>query len=146
MVEETKELTEEEIKEEEDKFFARATAPDSMQRIAQGGEFLEKGPPQTMYNDEEGVAQMRKDAHETFQRCAQLAALENSPGLKLIYDQIDTVSAALHKDNESMMINKSVDPALLQANIFAAATLQQLKAWIESKMAIYKSEMEVGDG
>lgn len=144
MTEETKETTEEERKAEEDRFFEEATHPNSMQKIAQGGEFLEAGHPETMYHDEETAKLMVEEARQTFQKCAQIAALENSPGMDLILNQIDEQSAELHKDNENMMLNKKVDPNLMQSNIFAAVKLQELKAWIVSKQEIYKKEIANG--
>lgn len=144
MTEEIKELTEEERKAEEDRFFVEATHPDSMQRVKQGGEFLEAGHPETMYHDEETAKIMVEEARKTFDRCAQIAALANSPGMELILNQIDSQSAELHKDNENMMLNKKVDANLMQANIFAAVKLQELKAWIKSKQETYKKEIANG--
>jgi hypothetical protein len=144
LIEETKELTEEEKKAEEDQFFVEATHPESMQRINQGGEFLEAGHPETMYHDEETAKLMVEEARSTFQKCAQIAALENSPGMDLILKQIDDQTAELHKDNENMMLNKKVDPNLMQANIFAAVKLQEFKAWIKSKQETYKKEVSNG--
>lgn len=143
-IEEKKELTEEERKAEEDRFFQEITSPGSMQRINQGGEFLETGHPETMYHDEETAKLLVEEARATFQKCAQIAALENSPGMDLILKQIDDQSAGLHKDNENMMLNKKVDPNLMQSNIFAAVKLQELKRWIKSKQETYKTEIENG--
>ena len=138
-----KELTEEEIKAEEDAFFQRATHPGSMQRIVQGGEFLEEGPAATMFDDEEAAERMRKEAQETFNKCAQIAALENNPGMSLIFDQIENMAAALHKNNEAMMQGGTLDPNKMQANIMAAVKLKELKIWIQSKMEGYKREIGI---
>ena len=144
MTEEVEELTEEQKKLEDDRFFEEATHPDSMQRVKQGGEFLEAGHPETMYHDEETAKLMVEEARETFSKCAQIAALENSPGMDLILKQLDDQTAELHKDNENMMLNKKVDPNLMQANIFAAVKLQEFKRWIISKQEIYKKEIANG--
>lgn len=143
MAEEEKELTEEELQKEEDKFFSDAVSPNSMQRIQQGGEFLEEGPAVTMYQDEKEAKSMKEEAMRTFNKCAQLASMEYNPGMALIFTQIDEQCTMLHKDNENMMIGKQVDASLMQANIFAAVKLRELKAWIESKITEYKREVSV---
>ncbi len=141
--EEEKELTEEELKEQEDQFFADAVKPDSMQRIAQGGEFLEPGHPQTLYNDKAAEEEIIEQTREQFQKCAQVAALGNSPGLQLILERIDVMSKTLHADNENMMRDKerAIDTGLMQSNIFGSAQLQDLKSWILGQQEQYQRDI-----
>ncbi len=141
--EEEKELTEEELKEQEDQFFINAVDPGSMQRIPRGGEFLEPGHPETLYNDKSAEEEIIKQTRERFQECAQVAALGNSPGLQLILKRIDVMSKALHADNENMMRDKerAIDTGLMQSNIFGSAQLQDLKAWILGQQETYLREI-----
>lgn len=137
----TEELTEEQIKEKDDKWFVDAITPESMQKIEQGGDFLEAGPASTMYNDEETSKKIIEDVKASFERCAQIATLEHNPGLKLIFERIDAVCSSLHTDNENMMKERKTDTGLMQANIFAACQLRELKKWIEGKISTYKTEI-----
>lgn len=139
--EEVEELTEEELKKKEDEFFLDAVSPNSMQRVRQGGEFLEEGPATTMYQDEAVAEEMKEEAQNTFNQCAQIASMEHNPGMILIFTQIDEQCELLHKDNENMIRMRKVDASLIQANIFAAVKLRELKDWIESKVSEYKREV-----
>ncbi len=96
-----------------------------------------------VFDDEEAAERMRKEAQETFNKCAQIAALENNPGMSLIFDQIENMAAALHKNNEAMMQGGTLDPNKMQANIMAAVKLKELKIWIQSKMEGYKREIGI---
>ena len=143
MTEEVKELTEEEIQEEEDKFFAQATAPGSMQRIQQGGEFLEAEAPQTMYSDQETTDKIIEETRLHFSECAAIAALEYNPGFKAIMTKIDEMRTLFHTDNESMVNEKGImDPSKMQANIYASAKFKDLKDWIENQVGDYKTHIK----
>lgn len=143
MTDETKELTEEEIKEEEDKFFAEATSPDSLSRIQQGGEFLDPAAPKTMYSDQETTDQIIKETRQRFSECAAIASLEHNPGFKAIIGRIDEMRTLFHVDNENMVNEKGIlDPARMQANIYASAKFQDLKNWINSQVSDYKTKIK----
>ena len=138
MTKETVEMTPEELKEEEDKFFVRATQPESMQRIQQGGEFLNPGPSDTMYSDEGASKQIVEEAQKHYNDCASIAALEHNPGLKMIRERIDYMRGLFHTDNEDMVNKGEFDASKMQANIYASAKFNDLKKWIDSKMKDYK--------
>ena len=143
MTDETKELTEEEVKAEDDKFFAEATMPGSMSRIQQGGEFLDPDAPETMYSDQATTEQIIEETRKRFSECAAIAALEHNPGFKAIMERIDEMRTLFHADNESMVNEKGVlDPARMQANIYASAKFQDLKNWINSQVVDYKTKIQ----
>ncbi len=143
MTEETKELTEEEAKAEDDKFFAEATQPGSMQRIQQGGEFLDPAAPETMYSDQATTDQIIEETRKHFQECAAIAALEHNPGFKAIMERIDEMRTLFHVDNELMVNEKGVlDPARMQANIYASAKFQDLKNWINAQINDYRTKIK----
>lgn len=143
MIEDTKELTEEEVKAEEDKFFVEATAPDSMSRIQQGGEFLKPAATETMYSDQETTEQIIEETRQHFQECAAIAALEHNPGFKAIMEKIDEMRTLFHVDNENMVNEKGIlDPARMQANIYASAKFQDLKNWINGQVSDYKTRIK----
>ena len=143
MTEEIKEPTQEELKAEEDKFFVEATQPGSMSRIQQGGEFLDPAAPETMYSDQATTDQIVEETRRHFQECAAIAALEHNPGFKAIMDRIDEMRNLFHVDNELMVNEKGVlDPARMQANIYASAKFQDLKNWINSQVGDYKTRIK----
>lgn len=143
MTEDTKELTEEELKREEDKFFQEATSPNSMSRIQQGGEFLKAGQAGTMYSDQKTTETIIEETRVHFQECAAIAALEFNPGFQAIMKRIDEMRTLFHVDNENMVNEKGViDSAKMQANIYASAKFKDLKDWIESKVGDYKTQIK----
>lgn len=142
MTEETKELTPEEIKAEEDKFFIAATQPDSMQRIQQGGEFLNPAPTDTMYSDESATKQIVEEAQKHYNKCAAIAALEYSPGLQMILERIEYMRNLFHTDNEDMVNKGEFDASKMQANIYASAKFNDLKNWIDGQMKDYKEKIK----
>lgn len=142
MTEKAEELTPEQIQEEEDKFFAEATAPGSMQRIQQGGEFLDPAPPDTMYSDQETTDNIIEQSRSHFSKCAAIAALEHNPGFTAIMNRIEEMRSLFHADNEGMVNEKGLlDAARMQANIYASAKLKDLKDWIENQVGDYKTHI-----
>lgn len=142
MTENVKELTPEEMEAEEQKFLDEAVSPGSMQRIRQGGDFLEPGPTDTMYSDQETTDKIIEQSRVHFSECAAIAALEYNPGFKAIMEKIDEMRMLFHTDNESMVNDKGVmDPAKMQANIYASAKFKDLKDWIEHQVGDYKTHI-----
>jgi len=143
LTEETKEFTEEELKEQDDKWFEDAVSPEGMQRIAQGGEFLEAERADTMYSDQEATDKIIDETRKHFQDCAAIAALEHSPGLNMILKRIDEMRQLFHTDNEDM-VNRDgkFDSAKMQSNIYASAKFNDLKLWIKSQMKDYKEHIK----
>ena len=143
MTDEVREATPEEIQEAEDKFFVEATMPGSMSRIQQGGEFLDAAAPETMYSDQATTDKIVEETRKHFQDCAAIAALEHNPGFKAIMERIDEMRNLFHVDNENMVNEKGVlDPARMQANIYASAKFQDLKNWINSQVGDYKTRIK----
>lgn len=143
MIDDIKEQTPEEAKAEEDRFFVEATAPDSMSRIQQGGEFLKPAATETMYSDQDTTDQIIEETRQYFQACAAIAALEFNPGFKAIMNKIDEMRTLFHVDNENMVNEKGVlDPARMQANIYASAKFQDLKNWINLQVDDYKNRIK----
>jgi len=143
LIEEVKELTEQEVKDQDDKFFAEAIAPGSMQRIQQGGEFLKAEAPETMYSDQETTDKIIEETRQHFSECAAIAALEHNPGFKAIMTKIDEMRTLFHTDNESMVNERGImDAAKMQANIYASAKFKDLKDWIENQVGDYKSNIK----
>ncbi len=142
MTEGSKELTKEQIKTEEDAFFRQATEPNSMQRIRQGGDFLEAGQTETMYSDEETTQQIIEETRKHYHKCASIAALEHNPGLKMIRERIEYMRSLFHTDNEDMVNKGEFDASKMQANIYASAKFNDLKLWIDSKMKDYKEQIK----